>query len=62
MPGLKVSSVNFVVYSAVLLAYDRNIALLPAMVGCIQSELQVLTQTFCKVEALVDDEGNVHVD
>jgi len=28
-------------------------------VGCIQSELRVLTKTFCKVEALVDDKGNM---
>ena len=48
-----------VVYPAVLLAFGRIIALLEAMVGCIQSGLQVLIKTFCKVEALVDDDGNV---
>ena len=32
------------------------------MVGCIQSGLRVLTKTFCKVETLVDDEGNVLID
>ena len=33
-----------------------------AIVGCIQNWLQVLTKTFCKVEALIDDEGNVLID
>ena len=32
------------------------------MVGCIQSGLRALTKIFCKVEALVDDEGNVLID
>jgi len=32
------------------------------MVGCIQSRLHVLTKTFCKVEALMDNEGNVLTD
>ena len=30
--------------------------------GCIQSGLPVLTKTVCKVEALVDEEGNMLVD
>jgi len=51
-----------VVYPTVLLVFDRNIALLLAMVRCIQSGLWVLTKTFCKVEALIDDEGNVFID
>jgi len=48
-----------VVYPAVLLAFSQNIALLLAMVGCIQIGLQILMKLFCKVEVLVDDEGNV---
>jgi len=32
------------------------------MVGCIQSRLRALTKIFCKVEALVDDDGNVLID
>jgi len=51
-----------VVYPAVLLAFGQSIALLPTMVGCIQSRLRALTMTFCKVEALVDDDGNVLID
>jgi len=51
-----------VIYPAVLLAFGRNITLLPAMVGCIQSGLRVLIKMFCKIEALMDDEGNVLVD
>ena len=50
--------VTNVVYSTVLLAFGRGIALLPTMVGCIQSRLQALTKTFYKVEALVDADGN----
>jgi len=51
-----------VIYPAVLLAFGQNITLLLAIVGCIQSWLQALTKTFCKVEALIDDEGNVLID
>ena len=51
-----------VVSSAILLAFDQNIALLPVMVGFIKRGLHVLTKMFCKVEALVDDECNVLVD
>jgi len=54
--------VTDVVYPAVLLAFGRNIALLPVTVGCIQSGLRVLTKTFYKVEALVDEEGNMLID
>jgi len=32
------------------------------MVGCIQSELRALTMTCCKVEVLVDDDGNVFIN
>jgi len=46
------------VYPAVLLAFGRDIALLPTMVRCIQSGLRVLTKTFCKVEVMVDADGN----
>jgi len=48
-----------VVYPAVLLAFGWGIALLPTMVGCIQSGLQALAKTLCKVEASVDAKGNV---
>jgi len=51
-----------VVYPIVLLAFGWNIALLPTMMGCIQSRLRSLTKTFCKVEALVDNDGNVFID
>ena len=48
-----------VVYPAILLAFSQSIALLSMIVGCIQSRLQALTKTFCKVEALVDANSNV---
>ena len=51
-----------VVYPVLLLAFGRRITLLPMMVRCIQSELQALTKTFCKVEALVDANGNALTD
>ena len=51
-----------VVYPAVLLAFGRDISLLPMMMRCIQSGLRVLTKTFCKVEALVDANGNALTD
>ena len=50
------------VYPAVLLAFGWGIALLPMMVGCIQSGLRALTKTFCKVKVLVDAKGNVLTD
>ena len=34
----------------------------PAIVGCVQSGLQVLTKSFCEVEAFEDEEGNMLVD
>jgi len=49
-----------VVYPVVVLVFGRNTALLPTMVGCIQSGLRVLTKTFCKIEALVDYDGNAY--
>ena len=51
-----------IVYPAVLLAYGRSIALLPAMVDGIQSGLQVLVKSLCQVEAVVDSEGTPEVD
>ena len=51
-----------VVYPIVLLAFGWSIALLPTMMGCIQSRLRSLTKTFCKVEALIDNDGNVFID
>ena len=46
-----------VVYSTVLLTFDQNLALLPAILGCIQSGLWVLTKSFCEVKALEDEEA-----
>ena len=51
-----------VIYPDILLAFSQNVALLPAIVGCIQSRLRVLSKMFCKVKALVDDKGNVLID
>ena len=51
-----------VVYPAVLLAYGRSIALLPAMVARIQSGLRALTQSLCRVETIVDSHGIPEVD
>jgi len=51
-----------VVYPAVLLAYGKSIALLPAMVAEIQSGLRVLVKSLCQVEAIVDSEGRTEVD
>ena len=46
--------VTDVVYLAVLLAYGKSIALLPAMVARIQSRLWALVKSLCQVEAIVD--------
>ena len=51
-----------VVYSTVLLAHGKSIALLPALVARIQSGLHALTKSFCQVEAIVDAEGNPVTD
>ena len=51
-----------VVYPTVLLAFGQGIALLLTIVGCIQSRFRALTKTFCKVEALVDANGNALTD
>ena len=51
-----------VVYPAVLLAYGKSIALLPAMVAGIQSGLQALVKSLCQVEAIVDSEGRPEID
>ena len=51
-----------VVYPVVLLTFGRSIALLPMMVGCIQSGLHALTKTFYKVKTLANDDGNVFID
>jgi len=50
-----------VVCPAVLLAHDQSLCLLPAMVGCLQSGLRVLCQSFCNVVAEEDKEGNIVV-
>ena len=49
------------VYSAVLLAYGRSLSLLPTMVGCLQSGLQVLCRSFSNVVIEEDKEANVVV-
>jgi len=51
-----------VVYPAVLLAYEKSIFLLPAMVAGIQSGLRALTKSLCKVEDIVDFQGMPVVD
>jgi len=51
-----------VVYPAVLLAYEKSIVLLPAMVAGIQSGLRALVKSLCQVEAIVDSEGRPVVD
>jgi len=50
-----------VVYPAILLAYGRSLGLLPAMVGYLQSGLQVLYQIFSNVVVEEDKEGNIIV-
>ena len=49
-------------YPAVLLAYGRPIALLPAMAAGIQSGLKALTQSLCRAEKVVDSQGEPIVD
>ena len=51
-----------VVYSAVLLAHKKSIALLLAMVAGIQSRLRALVKSLCQVEAIVDSQGRPVVD
>jgi len=53
--------VTDIVYPTVLLAYGRLLGLLPAMVSCLQSGLQILCHSFCNVVAKEDREGNVVV-
>jgi len=43
-----------VVYPAVLLAHEKSISLLKAMVADIQSGLRALAKSLCQVEAIVD--------
>ena len=50
-----------VVYPTVLLAHEKSISLLPAMVAGIQSGLRVLTKSLCQVE-VVDSQGRQMVD
>ena len=54
--------ISDVMYPVVLLAFSQNLALPPTMVGCIQSGLWILTNSFCEIEALEDEEGNMLVD
>ena len=51
-----------VVYPAVLLAHGKSLGLLPAMVGCLQSGLRLLTTQFCNVEPVVDEYGEDVLD
>jgi len=53
--------ISDVVCLAVLLVYGRSLGLLSAMVGCLQSGLQVLCRRFCDVVAEEDRKGNVVV-
>ena len=50
-----------IIYSAFLLAYDWPLGLLPAMVGCLQSELQILCRSFSNIVVEEDRESNVVV-
>ena len=54
--------VTNVVYPVVLLAHEKSISLLPAMVADIQSGLWELTKSLCQVEAIVDSQGRPVVD
>jgi len=51
-----------VIYPIVLLAHDRLLGLLSAMMSCFQSGLRVLTLSFCHVEVMEDEEGNAILD
>ena len=51
-----------VVYPAVLLAHGRPLRLLLAMVSCLQSGLRALILSFCRVEVMEDEKGNVILD
>jgi len=50
-----------IICSVFLLAYGRPLGLLPAMVGCLQSELQILCQSFSNIVVEEDRESNVVV-
>ena len=50
-----------VVYPAVLLSHSRSLSLLPIMIGCLQSRLQVLCQGFCNEVVEEDNQGDVVV-
>ena len=53
---------SLLVYPAVLLTYGCSLSLLPTMVDCLQSGLQVLTKSFCNVEVLENAKDNVIID
>jgi len=48
-----------VVYPAILLAHGRPLGLLLTVTSYLQSELRALTLSFCCMEVMEDDEGNV---
>ena len=48
-----------VVYPAILLAHGRPLVFLLTMTSYLQSELRALTLSFCCMEVMEDDEGNV---
>jgi len=50
-----------VVYPAIILAQGRSLGLLPVMIGCLQSGLRVLCQSFCNVVVEKDNKGNIVV-
>ena len=51
-----------VAYPDVLLAYGWSLGLLPTVVGCLQSRIRVLCQSFCNMVVEEDKEGNIIVD
>ena len=51
-----------VVYSVVLLAHEKSISLLPAIVADVQSGLRALVKSLCQVEAVIDSQGRPVVD
>ena len=54
--------VTDMVCPTVLLAHEKSISLLQAMVAGIQSGLQAVTKSLCQVEAVIDSQGRQVVD
>ena len=51
-----------VIYLVVLLAHGQSLGLFPAIIGCLQSGLRALYQSFCSVVIEEDKEGNIIVN